>query len=280
MMRALKGAVCGLAMMAGLPAFAQDQQSLADIRSELAQLSAQVQGLRQELVSSGSSGLQAAGGASALARMDTMEASLSRLTSQTEELQNKINRVVSDGTNRIGDLEFRVCEMEQGCDISSIGKTAPLGGADSSAAAAPTPAASSNGSGQSSADLAMNEQSDFDRAKGVLDQGDFPRAAKELAAFAQSYTGGPLSDDALYYQGEALQKSGDTAGAARAWLNAFSTYPDGDKAPESLTKLGWALGQLGQRSEACTALGQVGQRYPQAQAVSEARAEMSKLGCM
>ncbi|MER5171763.1 tol-pal system protein YbgF [Thioclava sp. GXIMD2076] len=278
-MRALKGVVCGLALMAGLPAFAQDQQSLADIRSELAQLSTQVQSLRQELVSSGSQGLQAAGGASALQRMDTMEASLSRLTSQTEELQNKINRVVSDGTNRIGDLEFRVCEMEQGCDIGSLGTTKPLGGEAATAAPAPAPAAS-NGSGQSSADLAMNEQSDFDRAKGVLDQGDFPRAAKELAAFAQSYTGGPLSDDALYYQGEALQKSGDMAGAARAWLNAFSTYPDGDKAPESLTKLGWALGQLGQRNEACTALGQVGTRYPQATAVSEAQSEMSKLGCM
>ena len=38
------------------------------------------------------------------------------------------DRVVADGTNRVGDLEYRVCEMEEGCDIATLGKTKPLGG--------------------------------------------------------------------------------------------------------------------------------------------------------
>lgn len=274
---ALKGSIFGIAMLAGLPVMAQDSQSLADIRSELGQLSGQIQGLRQELVSSGASGIQAAGGASALQRMDTMEASLSQLTARTEELQNRINRVVADGTNRVGDLEFRLCEIEEGCDISSIGQTQPLGGAAATAPSAspqPEPAPASGG-----ADLAMNEQSDFDRARGVLDQGDFPRAAELFATFAQSYPGGPLSDDALYLRGEALEKSGQTADAARAWLEAFSTYPEGDKAPESLMKLGVTLGQLGQKSEACTTLSQVSERYSASNAAAEARSQMATLGC-
>jgi len=33
---------------------------------------------------------------------------LTRLNSKAEELENRINRVVTDGTNRIGDLEFRL----------------------------------------------------------------------------------------------------------------------------------------------------------------------------
>ena len=119
MMRSL-ALIAALALAA--PAAAQDQ-SLADVRNELAQLSAQLQSLRSELVASGAQGMQAAGGASALQRMDTMEASLMRLTSRTEELQNRVDRVVKDGTNRIGDLEFRLCEATPGCDIGSVGQT-------------------------------------------------------------------------------------------------------------------------------------------------------------
>ena len=82
MRRVLLGAAMALALAA--PAFAQDKETLADIRKELGQLSSQLQSLRSELVASGAKGMQAAGGASALQRMDTMEASISRLTSRTD----------------------------------------------------------------------------------------------------------------------------------------------------------------------------------------------------
>ena len=72
----------------------------------------------------------------ALDRMNALEAQLADLTAKTEKLEIRINKVVADGTNRIGDLQFRVCELEQGCDTSKIGETVPLGGG---AAAAPTP---------------------------------------------------------------------------------------------------------------------------------------------
>ena len=42
---------------------------------------------------------------------------MQRLTSKSEELENRINRIVSDGTTRIGDLEFRLVELEGG-DVS------------------------------------------------------------------------------------------------------------------------------------------------------------------
>ncbi|MDD8023963.1 MAG: tol-pal system protein, partial [Paracoccaceae bacterium] len=121
--------VLSLALAFAGPAFGQDAQTLADIRVELGDLSAQLQGLRQELVASGAKGIQAAGGASALERMDAMEAALSQLTSRTEALENRVNQVVADGTNRVGDLEFRLCEVTPDCDISAIGQTTPLGGA-------------------------------------------------------------------------------------------------------------------------------------------------------
>lgn len=281
MRRVMLGAAVALALAA--PAHAADKQTLADIRAELAQLSAQLQDLRSELVASGAKGMQAAGGASALQRMDTMEAELSTLTSRTEELQNRIDRVVKDGTNRVGDLEFRVCELEEGCDPSSVGQGAPLGGAAPAASAVTAPSAPSTGSASSSSsgggDLAMNEQSDFDRAKGVLGQGDFRGAADLFATFAETYPGGPLTDDAMYLRGDALHQAGDVPGAARAWLDAFSAAPEGKRAADNLLELGKALGELGQKNEACATLAEVPARFPSSQAAGQVSSAQASLGC-
>lgn len=276
MRRVMLGTALVLALAA--PAFAADKQTLADIRAELAQVSAQLQELRSELVASGASGLQAAGGASALQRMDTMEAELTRLTAMTEQLKDRVDKVVKDGTNRVGDLEFRVCELEEGCDPASVGQAQPLGGAAPAAAAAAEPAAS-GGAASSGGTMAMNEQADFDRAKGVLDQGDFRAAADLFKTFAETYPGGPLTGDAGYLRGEALMKAGDVPGAARAWLDGFSAEPEGKRAADDLLELGKALGTLGQKTEACATLAEVPARFPTSAAAGKVAAAQASLGC-
>ncbi len=137
------------ALIAALPglAMAQDKaKTLADLRAELTRLAQDIQGLRAELVASGPEGMRAAGGVTALDRLNSMEAALAQLTGQTEALGKRIDRVVTDGTNRIGDLEFRLCEMQEGCDLGALGDTPPLGqpgaGAAPDALSTPTPAAS------------------------------------------------------------------------------------------------------------------------------------------
>lgn len=269
-------ALCVFALAAPFAGAAR-AETLADIRAELSQLAASLQSLKSELVSSGT-GLQAAGGATALDRMNTMEAELSRLTSQTEELQNRIDRVVADGTNRVGDLEFRLCEMEEGCDIANLPITATLGGeAGSAAPALPAPGATPAPSG--GAELAVGEQADFDRARAVLDQGDFRGAADLFATFTQTYTGGPLTGEAHFRRGEALSQLGETANAARAYLEGFSGSPDGPFAADNLLRLGTSLGQLGQSQEACVTLAEVGTRFPAHPATAEAASQMRRLGC-
>ncbi|MDP1667488.1 tol-pal system protein YbgF [Phaeovulum sp.] len=259
------------------PALAQgNAQSLASIRAELGALATALEGLRAELIGGGGAGLVAAGGVGALARMDAIEAALVRLTAQSEALENRINRVVADGTNRLGDLEFRLCELEPGCDISKVGATPLLGGG----------AVAANGGGAIGAGvtgaapaLAMSEQADFDRAKAALDAGEYARAAELFAVFNTTYTGGPLTADAQFYRGQALQAAGDVAGAARAWLEGFAGAPDGPRAPESLLMLGRALADLQQVPEACAMLTEVGLRFPGAAAATEAGAMMRTLNC-
>ena len=273
-----------VALAAAGGTYAQDKAaSLAEIRGELESLAAQIQSLKSELVNGGPAAMQAAGGASALDRMNALEAELARLTSQTEKLQIRVEKVVADGTNRVGDLEFRLCELEKGCDTANLPITASLGGpAEGGAVAAPAPTAPAGGSTDPAApkvELAMNEQSDFDAAKAKMDAGDFAGASAAFGAFVQNYPGGPLTGDAQFFQAEALSKSGDTAGAARAYLGAFSGAPTGPRAPAALLRLGAALGLLGQTQDACVTLHEVPVRFPTAPEAAEAQSTMQKLGC-
>lgn len=261
-------------LLGGDLAFGQDRaQTLADIKAELATLNGEFTRLKQELVTTGAVQSGAAGG-SALQRMDAIEAALSRLTANTEQIELKLNRVVSDGTNRLGDLEFRVVELEGG-DIGALPPTQPLGGAD---AAAPAPVAPT-APVATGPELAIGEQADFDRAKGVLGQGDFRTAADLFATFATSYPGSPLMAEAQILRGDALKQAGDTANAARSYLDAFSGKPDGALAGDALLKLGQSLADLQQVSEACVTLQEVGIRFPGSAAATQASAALAGLAC-
>jgi tol-pal system protein YbgF len=244
------------------------QESLADIRGELSALAGELARLRSETTTTGAAVPVIAG--SALDRMNALEAELSRLTAKTEQLELRINRVVTDGTNRLGDLQFRICELDAECDIASLGQVAPLGGETGVA---------SGGDRTGGAELAVGEKADFDRAKAALDSGSFRSAAELFAAFAEAYPGGPLSGQALYYRGEALIGQGDTANAARAWLQSFLDDPEGPLAPDALLKVGLALNTLGQAQESCATLGEVPARYPGTEAAGQADQARATMGC-
>jgi len=269
----MRAAVLCLMLLAS-PALAQDRaQTLADIRAELLSLMADFTVLKQELVSTGAATSGAAGG-DALQRLDAIEAELMRLTSKTEDVELKVNRVIRDGTNRLGDLEFRLCEVTEGCDIATLPDTPTLGGD-----AAPAPAVIAQGAPATGPELAIGEQADFDRAKEVLGTGNFRSAADLFATYAQSYPGGPLMQEAQYLRGEALAQLGETSNAARAYLEAFSGAPDGALAGVSLLKLGQSLGDLGQIPEACVTLGEVVTRFAGSVDATNAQVSMQGLGC-
>ena len=271
----LRVLLCGLLLMPGL-ARAQEASTLADIRQELSILFVEVQKLKRELSTTGTPDVNLSG-TTALERIDAMEAELRRLTGETEELEFRVNRVVADGTNRIGDLEFRLCELEGGCDIGSLGETPTLGGGSGAAAPAHAPApAPAQSAGP---EMAVAEQADFDRAKEALDSGSFRRAADLFQTYIQTYTGGALTGEAHFLRGEALSGLGDAEGAARAYLESFSGSPDGERAPEALLNLGLKLNELGQGPDACEMLAEVTSRYPDSAASIEAQTARAGFGC-
>jgi tol-pal system protein YbgF len=252
---------------------AQDT-TLADIRQELSVLYSDINQLKGELTASGALTTGVAGN-TPLDRLNAIEAALQRLTSKSEQLEFRVNRITVDGTNRIGDLEFRLCELEDGCDIGQLGDTPSLGGVDNGAnVPAATPAPVTNGPA-----LAVGEQADFARAQEALASGDFRGAADLLATFSTTYPGSPVSQEAQLLRGKALDGLGENTAAARAYLEAFSGNPQGRFAPEALVKLGSALGSVGQTQDACITLAEVGVRFQGDPSVLEAQSAMRNLGC-
>ncbi|QIE46748.1 tol-pal system protein YbgF [Pseudohalocynthiibacter aestuariivivens] len=268
---------CLLAMAS--PSLAQTRaETLADIRQEMTVLYVEVQKLKRELSTTGGAGGISTSG-SVLDRVASIESELQRLTAKTEELELRVNRIVSDGTNRLGDLEFRLVELEGG-DVSTLGETSTLGGGALPEGSAVSAVPGTTSPEQSdTAEMAVGEKADYDAAAAALTAGNYAEAATLFATFRENYPGGPLSDDAGLKRGEALEGAGELADAARAYLDLFSAAPQGPLAADALFRLGRALGRLGQTEEACLTLAEVEVRYPSATAVADANSAMQNLGC-
>lgn len=262
--------------MTAVPVWAQSEQTLADIRQDMSVLFVEIQKLKRELSTTGASTVVLPSGL--LDRVDAIEFELQRLTAKTEDLEFRVGRVAEDGAQRIGDLEFRLCELEANCDLGALGKTPTLGGVPSTPAITPTPApqpAPQTGG----TELAVGEETDFRRAGEALASGDFQSAADQFAAFRQTYPGGPLEAQALVAEGRALEGLGDLREAARRYLEAYASYPDDSAGPEALWRLGAALGDLGNTAEACVTLSEVAGRYPGSAAIAEADAARARFNC-
>ncbi len=261
------------------PVVAQTRaETLADIRQEMSILFVEVQKLKRELSTTGGTSSLATSG-SVLDRVGAIESELQRLTAKTEDLELRIDRIVNDGTNRIGDLEFRLVELEGG-DVSKLSETSTLGGGakpqSGGISAVPgTTAPEPDDAPQ----MAEQERFDYDAADTALTGGDFTGAAEMFGRFRDNYPGGPLTEQAGLKLGEAHEGAGDTAKAARAYLDLFSNAPKGAVAPDALFRLGRTLGRLGQTDEACLTLAEVEVRYPGTAAVTEANGAMQNLGC-
>jgi tol-pal system protein YbgF len=260
--------------LAVVPITGQASETLADIRQDMSVLFVELQKLKRELSTTGGPSVALPTGA--LDRINAIETELQRLTAKTEELEFRVGRVAEDGARRLGDLEFRLCELEDGCDLGSLGRVPALGGDTGSAIApsAPQPAPPTGGT-----ELAVGEETDFRRAGEALAQGDFQSAADQFAAFRQTYPGGPLEAQALVAEGRALAGLGNLRDAARRYLDAYAGYPDDAAGPEALWRLGAALGDLGNVAEACVTLSEVAGRYPGAPEIADAEAAMTRFGC-
>lgn len=277
---ALMAALAALPVTTGT-AMAQDRAvdtaTLTDLRAELSDLRDELQGLRGQLRASGTEGFKAAGGAGAIDRMDSMEQHLARLTDRSEQLQNRIARSVETNGRRLADLEFRLCEMDSTCDLGALAMPGASAGVETGGTDLAPSAPSGPTMGGKVATAA--EQSDFDTARAALNDGQFREAADLFGQVAETHAGGPLTAEALFLRGAALDSGGDPTAAAAAWLEGFAADPNGARAAESLLGIARVIEAQGDVTAACLYLAEIPVRFPATASATEAESRLDRLRC-
>lgn len=124
-------------------------------------------------------------------------------------------------------------------------------------------------------------QSLYQQGYGALLQKDYGGAEGVFRQLLDAYPKDALAGDAQYWIGETYYVRGQYKNAADAFLKGYKKYKSGQKAPDSLLKLGMALAALGQKDAACSTFDELKAKYPGApdHIADEAKAERKKAGC-
>jgi tol-pal system protein YbgF len=121
----------------------------------------------------------------------------------------------------------------------------------------------------------------YNYAFGLLKQADYQGSEAALRAFVEQHPNDPMAGNAQYWLGETYYARSRFMEAASTFAEGYKRYPKSAKAPDTLLKLGMALGQANQKQNACVALAQLDQTFPHAAAniKQQAATEKKRLGC-
>lgn len=104
---------------------------------------------------------------------------------------------------------------------------------------------------------------DYDSGYRHIVAGDYAMAENTFRAFLARYPNDARAADAHYWLGESLFMRRQYQESADAFLAGYRADPNGEKAPDTLLKLGLSLDRLGARKEACSAYAEVLRSYPE-----------------
>lgn len=194
------------------------------------------------------------------------------------------NNVASNQSGRAATAGSLGTVTQSQLDAARARLKTPAGNAT---APAPQPApqqAPQQATASPSGTVALPEGSPEDRynyARSFLMRRDFPGAEQALRAFVETYPDNELTGAAQYWLGETYYVRNDFGTAARTFADGFQRYPDSNKAPDNLLKLGMSLAALERTDDACITLKKLASEYPKSSASIKQRAqsERTRLKC-
>ncbi len=210
-------------------------------------------------------------------RLNALEEALRRTTGMVETFDFRLQQLDA----RLTRLDERVLEAErslleaQSAPAAAIEEPAPEPEEPETASFVP-PAPNSSVELPSGS---PEEQYDF--AFGLLRQAKYADAQAALEQFLESNAKHDLAGNAKYWLGETFYVRGDYQSSALIFAEAYREYPNSQKAPDNLLKLGMSLGNLGDKENACGTLSELLRIYPRAASSIKARAEreMQNMEC-
>ena len=236
-------------------------------------------------------------------RFGQIDDQMRSITGQIEELTNGLAQLKRRLDTLQSDIDQRLTALEHGQGGGTVAAAAPAAGAAEPralAGATPTKGAGANPAEPASQSGVLGQiggeqvaarppappsnatpQEQYNYAFGLLRQANYPAAEQSLRAFVQQHPNDPLAGNAQYWLGETYYVRQDYTNAAAVFAEGYQKYPKGGKAPDNLLKLGMALGQLGQKADACRAFARLDRDFPGAPGNVKERAadEKKRLAC-
>ena len=204
-----------------------------------------------------------------LARMQSVESQLQRLTAQSEENANKLAqlqaKVDAMGPTQTTVPAPTVASAVQASstaeNLAAMSGTKPATTTTATAAAAPPSrvAAVAAIEKPKTSDAGDDE---YTYGFRLYDAKFYPEAQQQLKLFLQKYPKHPRASFARNLLGRAYLDAGNPREAASWFLQNYQADKAGARAPDSLLSLAGAMRTLKDNSRACIALGQFADDYP------------------
>ncbi len=119
-------------------------------------------------------------------------------------------------------------------------------------------------------------QAVYEAALALHDGGRAGEAESAFRAFLAAHPSSDLADNAWFWIGESRLSRQDPLGAAEAYRQAIERYPQGNKVPDALLKLGHALDLAGDAGAARAVWQELVQRFPTTAAAESARGRLGR----
>ena len=128
-------------------------------------------------------------------------------------------------------------------------------------------------------DVSPEKQYEF--ATSFLKIGDYNTAERAFREFVITNSTHALAGNAQYWYAETFRIRQLYTDAASAYLEGYQNYPESDKAPINLLKLGISLVQIGEKDQGCLMITGVKKQYPEAKesVIQKAKYEEKKFEC-
>jgi len=111
----------------------------------------------------------------------------------------------------------------------------------------------------------------YERSLELLEQG---RLAEAEVGFTRFLVANPLSDladNAQFWLAESALRRADVATALAGFRAVVENYPEGNKVPDALLKVGFCLGEMGEPESAAVVYSELLERFPDTPAAEAAR---------
>ena len=126
-----------------------------------------------------------------------------------------------------------------------------------------------------------DEESQYEYAINLLKQGDYETAEKAFTEFISIGDDKNYISNSHFWLAETYYVRENYKDAAKNYLSLYQTFPNANKAPDALLKLGISLVNMQQKEQGCMTFIQLQESYPEANPsiIDRSNLELKRNGC-